>query len=742
MSENKTKYFVNLSGTEVDFSGVATDSVPEVDISDDILEEKLSYLMLWRNPSYFSVYTNRPAKDPCWDCENSKESNPRLFTPDCRSGHNLIEYVDPCDKKRQFLYPYENYSFLSYANGNMVHVCEDEGIPFKERYAYGKLPHYDRTLRNYFKEGGIYSPVKIDDAIVCHQTILGKLLDHFYPKQTNWRPPQQTLYNKKENYHLPLSFRFNRESGVGDSLVLKAYNIWDHQFLKAYYPVSLVHLPKNKPKELQYSIPDQLWAKIPREDRQKLYNLDKIITAKKVVICAAIEDAWILQRTNDTTDVVFTSFKCDGWKYDQVDFSELKDKEIIILISNYNGSSLAEEYCDTEKLVSHLESIKISNISFVQREIVYPSIEGIWSYQELVDVYKKQPPTIKEKSLMSFTREQFDEYLKRAKEEVERKEAESVDKPFYLQEEKIVFDSEEDTEVKSIYDKMLIRPVLYEGTVTVLSALAKTGKTRFTLKLCKLLITKNSRESAISGMAIKKCYREPESEKCAVYLAYDKNISNEIDSIKKNDFNNSDLFVSINLKELGNLPKGDANAMIEKIREKAVYKSTGKPIPVGMIVIDTVRAFSGQDKNVDIVKNVSNKLTEAFPLAAIMWIHHLNKEGKASGGDEFVGVATINIMFERYKDFSNSNKKFHYSILDSNLLFSDEDAEANVCRTEEGDFSTVDPERTDDEMELIAYKNYTKKVKGKKVMKANQAANLLGYKEASAIRHKKMDQKQ
>lgn len=622
-----------------------------------------------------------------------------------------------------------------------MHVCEDEGIPFRERCAYGKLPHYDRTLRDYFRESGSCSPAKIDDAIVCHQTILRKLFDHFYPKQTNWRPPQQASYNKKDGYYLPLSFRFNRESGVGDSLLLKAYSTWDNQFFKAYYPVSLVHLPGTKPKELQYSVPDQIWAKIPREDRQKLYNLDKIITAKKVVVCATLEDAWLLQNINNTAEVVFTSFKCDGWQYEQVDFSELKDKEVIILISNYNGSSLAEEYCDTEKLVSYLESIKIANISFVQREIVYPSIEGVWSYQELVDVYKKQPPTVKEKSLMCFTREQFNEYLKRAKEEIERKEAESVDKPFYLQEEKATIDSEEDSEVKSIYDKMLIRPILYEGTVTVLSALAKTGKTRFTLKLCKLLINKSSRESAIAGMAIKKCYREHESEKCAVYLAYDGNISNQIDSIKQTDFDDSELFLPIKAQELASLPPKDADAIIEKIKEKAIYKNNGKPILVGMIVIDTMRAFTGQERNVDIVKSVSNRLIEAFPHAAIMWLHHLNKEGKASGGDEFVGVATINIMFERYKDFSNSNKKFHYSILDSNLPFSDEDAKANICLTKEGDFSTVDPERTDDEMELIVYKNYTNKVKGKKVMKANQAANLLGYKDASAIRHIKIDQK-
>ena len=42
MSKENANYFISLSGTEVDFSGIATDNVPEVDIGDDILEEKLS----------------------------------------------------------------------------------------------------------------------------------------------------------------------------------------------------------------------------------------------------------------------------------------------------------------------------------------------------------------------------------------------------------------------------------------------------------------------------------------------------------------------------------------------------------------------------------------------------------------------------------------------------------------------------------------------------------------------------
>lgn len=719
MSENKTKHFVNLSGTEVDFSGVATDSVPEVDISDDILEEKLSYLMLWQNPSYFSVYTNRPAKDPCWDCENYKESNPRYFIPDCRNGHNSIEYVEPCDKKRQFLYPYENNSFLSYANGNMVHVCEDEGIPFRERCAYGKLPHYDRTLRDYFKESGIYSPAKIDDAIVCHQTILGKLFDHFYPKQTNWRPPQQASYNKKDSCYLPLSFRFNRESGVGDSLVLKAYSIWDNRFLKAYYPVSLVHLPGTKPKELQYSVPDQIWAKIPREDRQKLYNLDKIITAKKVVICAAIEDAWILQRTNDTTDVVFTSFKCDGWKYDQVDFSELKDKEIIILISNYNGSSLAEEYCDTKKLVSHLESIKISNVSFVQREIVYPSIEGVWSYQDLVEVYKNQPPMIKDDSLTYLDMNAFRDNLEKAKKEMERKKAALIDLPFYLKETGDKDETENSNSDDS--EEMLIRPFVYKHAISMIAGPEKVGKSIFATMLCGLYASK-SHKSLIDGMAFVRTTTPVKKNSSSIYVAFESNVVNRFPHYRKafvtERFGEQEKFFQLNMVGHSEECYQDHLKLVEAINNKT------NNAPIGLIVIDSLSSLAGTDY-MSAVQPYSNKLMSSFPDAAIVWIHHVGSKGVA-GGYQVTSVPLASVILE-----PDSEEDLISMKLIGNPPYAREekgDKEKIKLRITDNCMELVSPKREEEEMRLIIYEYYRKMKKNSKV-----AAGRLGYADTTGL---------
>lgn len=705
MSEEIKNDILNLFGTDVDFSAIATDNIPLFDLQHIILEEKASFL-LYKKEVFGKLY------DYLTNNFNTKKHQ-------------------------------ENESYYSYYEDNLMYKGVESTLKLfgADTSIYGTIKNDNEKCRMIFPNNGEYCPKISQDIHDCAARSNEKFNTFFNPKSRdflqektdNETPAGPSLNPWVPYWHeytgdfktIPISFRFNDKSGDGDMFICKTYGISNHRFIKTDYPLSFFKIKHN-----------YYWAKIPRTDQQHLFNLDKIQKASTVIVCTTLEDAWALQNTNKTAnEIAFTDFRCE--EFEQVDFSPLKNKNIVFFVSNSNDNSLAERCVEIEELSSYLIDNKIidkENVRFVLREIQYPSNEAIWDFKNLLTLYKQQPPMIKTDSLKLCTKQEFEKILKLAEAEIKRKETESADKPFYLSKSEEINDSNDVTEIKSIYDKMIIRPILYEGTVTVLSALAKTGKSRFTLKLCKLLVSKGSRESAITGMAIKKCYREHEPEKSAVYLAYDGNISGEIESIKKNDFNNSDLFIPIRADELSYLPKKDADALIEKIKEKSVHKNSGKPIPVGMIVIDTVRAFSGQDGNVDILKNVSNKLIEAFPQAAIMWLHHLNKEGKAAGGDEFTGVATININFTRDKNYANDNKKFIYSTIESNIQFSNEDAEATVCLTEDGEFKVVDPERTENEMVGKVYNYYTKKSKGKKKMSADEASRLLGYKDSSSIR--------
>ena len=202
MSEKKDNFTLNLFGTDVDFSAIATDNVPEADITGDIWEEKLSFLMLWRTPDGLSIYNGRPTNNPCDECERSFQNSAWECIPECRRINGLIMggYVMPCDRKKEFDCKCEEKSYFAHAGGNdrnrESYICEDEGIPVQEQCAYGKLPHYDKKLREYFKESGENSPEEIEDATLCHQRISEKYCDHFYPKQTGWRPPLASLFGR------------------------------------------------------------------------------------------------------------------------------------------------------------------------------------------------------------------------------------------------------------------------------------------------------------------------------------------------------------------------------------------------------------------------------------------------------------------------------------------------------------------------------------------------------------------
>ena len=148
MSNEKQNYILNLFGTDVDFSAIATDDVPELDISDEIWEEKLSFLMLWRNPAGLSVYSGRPDNNinPCDECEISFQNSAWEYIPECRNvkGQTKGGYVVPCERKIEFDCKCEEKSYFAYSGGDgrnrESYICEDEGIP---GFLQGASPVYD-----------------------------------------------------------------------------------------------------------------------------------------------------------------------------------------------------------------------------------------------------------------------------------------------------------------------------------------------------------------------------------------------------------------------------------------------------------------------------------------------------------------------------------------------------------------------------------------------------------------------
>ena len=86
-----------------------------------------------------------------------------------------------------------------------------------------------------------------------------------------------------------------------------------------------------------------------------LWNVRRIMkeATDTVVICGCIQDAEALQRANGAKNenVIFTGFVGD--KLDRVDFSPLNEKNVVFLISNHNGMSMADAYFEAEKALPH-----------------------------------------------------------------------------------------------------------------------------------------------------------------------------------------------------------------------------------------------------------------------------------------------------------------------------------------------------------------------------------------------------
>ena len=120
-----------------------------------------------------------------------------------------------------------------------------------------------------------------------------------------------------------------------------------------------------------------------------------------VVICGCIQDAEALQRANGAKNenVIFTGFVGD--KLDRVDFSPLNEKNVVFLISNHNGMSMADAYFEAEKVYQYLTKPKrgkkkliIPEFAFVQRQVEYPDSSTIGTPKDLASVYYHNRPKI------------------------------------------------------------------------------------------------------------------------------------------------------------------------------------------------------------------------------------------------------------------------------------------------------------------------------------------------------------
>lgn len=381
---------------------------------------------------------------------------------------------------------------------------------------------------------------------------------------------------------------------------------------------------------------------LPNRDHLPLWNLQRIMSpdTKTVVLCSCIQDAEALHRDNeDIDDVAFTSFVDVGENLELIDFSPLVGKNVVFLISNHNGKSLADEYERIGKVFEFIKesNIKINDCVFVQREVQYPdSTLTIATPGELASIYYHTPPTITPSSLIPPMDEtEFFSMIAKI-----RKERETP--PFWAPIE------QEPVKDNPAHD-ILIRSLLYRNSITVLAGPPSAGKSRFCRSLIRYLVKGNS----------KKYMKERFWARCCagttmkiLYWNFDciPNLKSwrEICLRGLNEKQKRDIFIEDAPfdEEFFNSFSGrpDVRAYRKKL---AKYTFKGTPgHPLDLLIVDTLVSVWNKT-NIEGSLRFLNLLMKSMPGMAVLAIHHTSELGKPLGGGDPRRLPRIVMTMER-----------------------------------------------------------------------------------------------
>ncbi len=146
---------------------------------------------------------------------------------------------------------------------------------------------------------------------------------------------------------------------------------------------------------------NQLFCVPLPEDKQPLYNLDLLLKPETeiVILTDSIEIADSNQR-NAPDGVVFTSFICSIGRYEQVDWSPLREKEVWYLVTNHSGIRLEAAYLKTQKLADFLLETEEICLKYIQLKVEYPVVHHFESVDTLLNCYRTRKPEVNPESLL------------------------------------------------------------------------------------------------------------------------------------------------------------------------------------------------------------------------------------------------------------------------------------------------------------------------------------------------------
>jgi hypothetical protein len=452
--------------------------------------------------------------------------------------------------------------------------------------------------------------------------------------------------------------------------------------------------------------------------KQILMHLPQIAKAQTVVLCQTMEDAVALQRNTPTDEIAFTAFIPGEINCTNIDFAPLRDKNIKILISNSDSVSLAEAYKDAEWLYYWLRNEEsFSEISFIQREVVFPLYSNVSDLEDLVAAHRSQKPVVIEESVQEFSETEFLERLEDAQAEIVRKAEQNKDFPFWKKSRSEATSLTTQNRGK-ISDKMILRPLVVRGTTILVESTPGMGKSCFATALCAKITGSNA--PFLEERCFTRCSTPSGRGNKVAYLVFDADGESAITE-HRNDFarnigENDINFIQLNMagKSIDYSKEANYNDFVEMLSD--IRDNHGvKGQPVDVLVIDTLLAFTHNKSNASF--EVFTKLNREFPDMALVVIHHLNLNNNTYGGTlATMGPRAIIKLFRTNEQTESIGERkptltdpFTIEIDKFNTNKIPEDGESfEVVLDDDNHFVVVNPVRSQKEMQRLLLPQYKK----------------------------------
>ena len=428
------------------------------------------------------------------------------------------------------------------------------------------------------------------------------------------------------SHEMNYGFIFEKEDSTQSMLLVKCYPP-SMPFRKIFIPVIFLRGKDRTPFFAFSCFPIASGQKNKSERYLPLFNIRKIKKAKTIVICGAVEDADALQKSNNNTDVTFTAFVCDPKRIEQVDFSPIKGKSVIFLISNHSGKTQSDEYKETKAIYQYLKNelkrIAIKEFGFLQRFVKYNSFPPVTSKTRYYS----------ENELDSFNPDEEDSIV--LSEEASVIPAEKKDGNEIVKNQNITARN------------TILRPFIRRGCTTVLIGDPGIGKSRFAIALAAQVAGSkaNFLEDRLWTLC-KKPFKSFPGYK-VVYWVFD-------------DVTEDDIRLQRNFFARGLTEKQDKNLFIVPARamqkrdsgslknELEKYTSRGtRGEPVSLLIIDTLLSFAKNPAKIFSAFEELVRLKDEKPDLAILLIHHKSKAGNSFGGVLSTNMPRVIIEMKR-----------------------------------------------------------------------------------------------